>query len=206
MFRSASHVVNRIDSQGGDHSCKVYAGIAKLFVGETTGGAEGLAAYIKEHATDLSEHGNRGLAELVEEAYPVRQMLRVSRTYATISMQGLSRAMGFPYSGNPVLTEKCLLSMIERGKVCATIDKQQDMITFFSDPLEQSGSHAELALALSKHLENAIGTHNDLRQMHADVLAKRTFISRAISNLQSNTSGSSVMAGMADGYGEVYLE
>jgi hypothetical protein len=197
--------VNRVDSHSGqEFSCHAYKSIATAFTDGGVDGADQLTAVIEQHREALLEHGNLGLAELVQDAFPVRRLINASRTYATISLEGLARSMGAPYQDNVNLTEIVLVAEIEKGTIRATIDKRADMVTFFSDDMQQQESGA-VAQALVMHLQQAMATSTVLRSMHGDILSKRAFLSRAMASMQSSQSNSSVAAG-SEGFAEVYLE
>lgn len=196
---------NRIDAQhNSEYNCDAYKAIANSFTDGGVDGAKVLSQIIAQHQDTLAAHGNLGLAELLVEAYPIRRLIDASRIYASISLEGLARSMGDPFTDNVPLTEATVVAEIDKGTLCATIDKRSNIVIFSSDDLRQQEAGA-IAQTLLLHLQQAVDTSAALRGMHSDILTKRAFLSRAMANAQSSQVSSSVVSG-GDGYAEVYLE
>eukprot|EP00602_Paraphysomonas_sp_CaronLab_P005366 CAMPEP_0185020714 /NCGR_PEP_ID=MMETSP1103-20130426/3351_1 /TAXON_ID=36769 /ORGANISM="Paraphysomonas bandaiensis, Strain Caron Lab Isolate" /LENGTH=226 /DNA_ID=CAMNT_0027551783 /DNA_START=668 /DNA_END=1348 /DNA_ORIENTATION=+ len=176
----------------------IYTNIAKAFEANDK---ERLADVVKEGAADLRKDSNFGLAKQVVSALTSRRLINISRTYATITLEGIARALEIPEDS----VEAEVLRLNRQGQIRARINPQTSMVEFLEPDTAVS---TDVICQLQSALCQSAAATEKLRDLHANVLTHPLIVSRAVSNSQHAGSVAAAGPGVMmrdDGYAEEYL-
>mmetsp|Transcript_38717 Transcript_38717/g.95963 ORF Transcript_38717/g.95963 Transcript_38717/m.95963 type:complete len:406 (-) Transcript_38717:233-1450(-) len=131
-----------------------------------------LSKVLSQHAATYNNDGNTGLTKQVSDAFTKEAIVRLSRTYLTLSLADIAASTGL---GSTAEAEALLVKMVEKGELRAQVDCLQAM-ALFEDTNAPDG--AELKGALESRLESVVALSQKLHELHDELASDALYLGK----------------------------
>ncbi|GMH40686.1 hypothetical protein BSKO_08590 [Bryopsis sp. KO-2023] len=157
--------------KGGE--CEAY-----IALGEAFGTHEGsvLDSCIEKHSEVFETDNTVGLVKQVLASLVKRNILRLTRTYVTLSLADIAGSVGLPSADS---AEMYVLKMIEAGEIHAEISEVDGMVRFMEDP--EAYDNVEMAEHLDKQMLRCTELDRKLHEVHEELLCDRDYLTKVVS-------------------------
>ena len=166
---------------------KEYDDLIKLFTEETNIG--GLFNFINDHEASFTKDGNRGLVKRLEEAFVRHQFRTLSKTYITLSINDIGKAVAL---SSPMEVKSWLMRLNLEGEMDSCINSETDMVHFDKSSGNFNVSNMR---QIEKCLHDVNEVSNRARQLHCDIIVSHRYISKTSGNKSSSSSSSYMEVG-----------
>jgi len=159
-------------------SCIAYQELSEAFLAHDI---NSLRAALEKHSSALQADHNFGLAKQCIDALKRRNILRLTRTYLTLSLENIAEQAQLDLAE----AEKYVYDMMSSGEICASIDEQQGMVRF--NEWEERFDSQSTVNGMEQSIGRAIALAQKLQEMNLQLAVDHNYLSRVSSQDRSHS-------------------
>jgi len=179
LLRLPEKLTSHVVARNVDRTCPAYVELARAY----RRGVEECGKVLETHLEQFRKDRNYGLVRQAIQALVRNNILRLTKTYVTLSLTDLAHSANL---GSPAEAERLLLGMIEDGQIFATINQKDGMVSFLEDP-EEFDTSGQVHL-LDQKIQEVIDLSGKMSAVDRDIQLNPNYITKTNPQLAGGSS------------------